>query len=424
MAGYIGGRVAVSAPQQIETKHTITATASQTSITNVGYTVGAVHVYQNGIRLVDGTDYTATNGSTVTLETGATEGDQIVIVSHGSFETSDTVSKASGGTFAAAMNYPGGAVTGNVSFGDNNKAIFGAGSDLEIYHNGNNSIVADVGTGNLSLQSSGAEVLMWDTANNQHMAQFKTGAEVSLRHNGSTKLATTATGATITGALATDAGGVALTSLDIDGGTDIGAALVDADLMIVDDGAGGTNRKATMSRLATYMGGKITGGSLVYLASTGAISNAASVVFTQFDATKYDHYQFWLQNVIPVTDAVRFLGQTSTDGGSSYSTTNGDYHSNDGSSDATGIDLSGTNVGSDTNEFGLNGMFNLFAPHSTNFTAGIFTGMLGYTNTDNYARNHGGTRLSAGDVDAIKFIFSSGNIESGEIVMYGIANGT
>ena len=44
MAGYIGGKVAVSAPQQIETKHTITATASQTSIPNVGYTVGAVHV--------------------------------------------------------------------------------------------------------------------------------------------------------------------------------------------------------------------------------------------------------------------------------------------------------------------------------------------------------------------------------------------
>jgi hypothetical protein len=46
---------------------------------------------------------------------------------------------------------------------------------------------------------------------------------------------------------------VSLTALDLDGGTDIGAALVDADLMIVDDGAGGTNRKATMHRLKTYM---------------------------------------------------------------------------------------------------------------------------------------------------------------------------
>ena len=54
------------------------------------------------------------------------------------------------------------------------------------------------------------------------------------------------------------AGKVDLAALEIDGGTDIGAALVDADLMIVDDGAGGTNRKATMSRLATYMQGALT----------------------------------------------------------------------------------------------------------------------------------------------------------------------
>ena len=47
-------------------------------------------------------------------------------------------------------------------------------------------------------------------------------------------------------------------SLDIDGMTDIGAALADADLFIVDDGAGGTNRKATMSRLKTYMQSNLT----------------------------------------------------------------------------------------------------------------------------------------------------------------------
>ena len=46
--------------------------------------------------------------------------------------------------------------------------------------------------------------------------------------------------------------------LDIDGMDDINAALVDADLMIVDDGAGGTNRKATMSRLKTYMQNNLT----------------------------------------------------------------------------------------------------------------------------------------------------------------------
>ena len=52
------------------------------------------------------------------------------------------------------------------------------------------------------------------------------------------------------------AGKVALSALEIDGGTDINADLTDSDLIIVDDGAGGTNRKAALSRLTTYMTGQ------------------------------------------------------------------------------------------------------------------------------------------------------------------------
>jgi hypothetical protein len=51
------------------------------------------------------------------------------------------------------------------------------------------------------------------------------------------------------------AGTTPLTALDIDGGTDIGEDLVDADLFIVDNGAGGTNRKVAASRIKTYIGG-------------------------------------------------------------------------------------------------------------------------------------------------------------------------
>jgi len=46
---------------------------------------------------------------------------------------------------------------------------------------------------------------------------------------------------------------LAITSLDIDGGTDIGAGIADADLFIIDDGAGGTNRKTVASRIKTYI---------------------------------------------------------------------------------------------------------------------------------------------------------------------------
>jgi cytoskeletal protein CcmA (bactofilin family) len=49
------------------------------------------------------------------------------------------------------------------------------------------------------------------------------------------------------------AGAFSIANLDIDGGTDIGEAIVDADLFIIDNGAGGTNRKVAASRIVTYI---------------------------------------------------------------------------------------------------------------------------------------------------------------------------
>ena len=50
-----------------------------------------------------------------------------------------------------------------------------------------------------------------------------------------------------------DSGTLPLGAIDIDGGTDIGADLTTSDLILVDDGAGGTNRKAALSRVVTLM---------------------------------------------------------------------------------------------------------------------------------------------------------------------------
>ena len=50
-----------------------------------------------------------------------------------------------------------------------------------------------------------------------------------------------------------DTGTLPLAAIDIDGGTDIGAALTTSDLIIVDDGAGGTNRKSTLARMITLV---------------------------------------------------------------------------------------------------------------------------------------------------------------------------
>ena len=72
------------------------------------------------------------------------------------------------------------------------------------------------------------------------------------------------------------AGKVDIGSLEIDGATDIGADLVDADLIIVDDGANGTERKAAMSRVATYIEGGISG-DITISSGTAAIGSGVIV---------------------------------------------------------------------------------------------------------------------------------------------------
>jgi hypothetical protein len=106
MAGYIGSKAAVVSSGS-ERKKTFTITTTTTSLTGLSYTPNFVHVFHNGIRLVDGTDYTATNGTSITLTNAAEDGDEVVVVSYASFQTSDTVSASAGGTFSNPITIDG-----------------------------------------------------------------------------------------------------------------------------------------------------------------------------------------------------------------------------------------------------------------------------------------------------------------------------
>jgi len=86
--------------------------------------------------------------------------------------------------------------SGDMTFGDNDKAVFGAGSDLQIYHSGAASFITENGTGDLNIQ--GNNLVLEDPSGNNYLFATSGGA-VSLFHNASTKLATTNTGVDITG---------------------------------------------------------------------------------------------------------------------------------------------------------------------------------------------------------------------------------
>jgi len=85
----------------------------------------------------------------------------------------------------------------NVFFGDNEKAYFGTDNDLQIYHDGSNSRIQDVGTGNLKIQ--GTHVNIENSNSSELMIQAVDGGAVSLSYAGNTKLATTSSGVSITG---------------------------------------------------------------------------------------------------------------------------------------------------------------------------------------------------------------------------------
>jgi hypothetical protein len=94
--------------------------------------------------------------------------------------------------------------SGDMTFGDDDKAIFGAGSDLQIYHDGSNSWINEVGTGQLIL--AGEDVRITTPSAGEFMATFGVNGAATLYYDNASKLATTATGIDVTG-------GVTATSL-------------------------------------------------------------------------------------------------------------------------------------------------------------------------------------------------------------------
>ena len=85
----------------------------------------------------------------------------------------------------------------DITFADSSKAIFGAGSDLQIYHTGSASRIQDTGTGNLYI--AGTNLQLTDSTITDNYLQAVSGGALTIYHNGSAKLATTSTGVTITG---------------------------------------------------------------------------------------------------------------------------------------------------------------------------------------------------------------------------------
>jgi len=110
-----------------------------------------------------------------------------------------------GGIFGRNPTFNNLNVDGNVALGDNKKAIFGAGSDLEISHNGTENVI-DSNSGTLVLRSAGAGTIEFRDQGSQVLAQFNDNSSAKLYHNNNEKIATSSSGVSITGNVAFDSG--------------------------------------------------------------------------------------------------------------------------------------------------------------------------------------------------------------------------
>lgn len=133
MSGYIGN---IPTPQATQTRDVFTATASQTSFATSGYTPGFVDVWQNGVKLVNGDDFTATNGSDVVLTVGAASGDTVEVLSFSTFELNSQT--FTGTVTATAFVGDGSGLTGIAAGG----GATGGGSD-EIFWENDQTVTTD-----------------------------------------------------------------------------------------------------------------------------------------------------------------------------------------------------------------------------------------------------------------------------------------
>jgi hypothetical protein len=190
---------------------------------------------------------------------------------------------------------------------------------------------------------------------------------------------------------------------------------------------------------ATAFGSISSLGSLTFISKQTA-SSSAYVDFTSGIDSTYKEYIFYFVNIHGQTLREDFTFQCSTDGGSNYNTTitstffqtnhseddanaNFGYLTSNDQAQGTGFQLIARDF-SDDNDGSLSGILHLFNPSSTTFAKhfmSVFNAMHEspsgyYSNSDRTA----GYFNTTSAINAVQFKATSGNIDSGDILLFGL----
>ena len=377
----------------------VTATAAQTNF-SISYDVGYVDVYLNGSKLQAGTDFTATNGATVVLTSGAAAGDIVDMVAYGAFNVANVYTQTeSDARFAQLSNNLSDLASASTAL--TNLGVTSTAAELNVldgipatltpteigYVDGVTSAIQTQldakGTGtvsnlaDLSITSTAAEINKLDALSRGSLIYGNASAETALLTKGTANQVLTSDG------------------------TDIAWA---------DAAAGGTSGMQVLS--------------------TVTASNSATVdLETTFDST-YDDYIIMISDIVTQTDQTDLYMQYKVGGSyitSGYSTAqvyNGFPSSGvsvESTGGATSYILVSRALGNTYNEVGMFKV-NISNVHDTGRVTPAF---IYGASLNGYAGAVGGfsygTTNQTGAVTGVRFKMSSGNIATGNFRLYGVA---
>jgi len=344
---------------------------------NLGTQVGSAAqllVSHDGVIQKAGTDYTlATGGTQITFSTAPASGASIFIVE---------ISGAVGGTVTPSDT--------SVTADKLNSALL----------TGHTDIGANIADADLFLTDDGAGGTLRKTAASRLKTYVGAGA-----------------------------GAFDIGNLDIDGGTDIGADIADSDLFIIDDGAGGTNRKTAASRIKSYVGG----GGLVPTAQVDSGGNVGAVTLDNAFTTTYKNYIVIVDKLVPANSGasvyMQFRDESGGLGGSNYGFSNRALQANDGSEDnsdgnsQTQVTFAGGGIQNNSSKLGMRMVMHVQEPYDSSVYTG-FHGTYGFINNSGIATHGylGGVYLDNDSLRGLQLYLNTGGNLNARIKVYGVVN--
>jgi len=180
-------------------------------------------------------------------------------------------------------------------------------------------------------------------------------------------------------------------------------------------------------------------GSLTHI-STATASSSASIEFTSGIDSSYKEYVFYFVNIHPSNSPVPFQVNFSSDGGSNYNVTKTSsgfqsYHRENGTggflgyasslhtAQSTGEQMIAGGSVVNNNDSGVSGYMRLFNPASTTYVKHYMTIANSFdTSSPPYTQNQfsAGYCNTTSAVNGIRFKFGSGNIDDGQILLFGV----